>query len=162
MNTQPKYAENIIVGVKLNSDFKWYVSDKEFWYLDLRKLINAYESKGFKIPNSKDFSGRFNIDIVNSTNTDLFINSMSRFIAKSEELSNLIKEMSDDEIVHLVPSIYIDFDKRILISNFPEPASFELFIPDGWCGRYDSFNELIPSSYRYWIIDDKNYMEKHL
>lgn len=156
----PKYAETIIVGVKLNSEFNWYVSDKELWYLDLRKLIKAYEKKGFQIPESEDFSDRFNIDIVNEDNAEQFLSEMSEYIWKTVELSTIIKNKAYQNIGDIVPSIYIDFDKRILISNFPEPASYELFIPDGWCGEYNSFSELIPNSHRYWIIGDKNYLEE--
>lgn len=156
----PQYAETIIVGVNLKSDFKWYVSDKELWYLDLRKLIQAYEKKGFQVPESEDFSDRFNIDIVNEDNAEQFLSEMSEYVAKTEELSTLIRDKVYQFIGDIVPSIYIDFDKRTLISNFPEPASYDLFIPDNWHGEYNSFYELIPDSHRYWIIGDKNYLEE--
>lgn len=158
----PKYAETLIVGVKLNSNFSWYISDKELWYLDLRKLIQAYEKKGFLIPESEDFSNRFNIDIVNEDNAEQFLSKMSAYVVKTEELSTMIKDKAYQDIGDIVPSIYIDFDKRTLISNYPEPASYELFIPDNWCGKYNSFNELIPDSHRYWMIGDKNCLEEYL
>lgn len=138
-----------------------YVSDKELWYLDLRKLIRAYERKGFCIPDSEDFSDRFNIDIVDDDNTEQFLSEMSAYVVKTQELSALIKNKEYEEIGDVVPSIFIDFDSRTLISNYPEPASYEVFIPDNWCGEYTSFNESIPDRHRYWIIDDKNCLEEY-
>lgn len=153
----PKYAENVIVGVKFNNDFNWYVSYKELWYLDLRKLTNAYVINGYADPNPEDFSERFNIDIVNENNAKEFLSEMNIYIVKTEELSSLVKNKEFQEIEALAPSFYVDFDKKKFISYFPEPEAYEEFIPDNWCGKYRTFDELIPDNHKYWIIDGKNY-----
>ena len=49
------------------------------------------------------------------------------------------------------PSIFIDFDSRVLISNYAEPESFEAFVPKGWKGEYKDFSNKIPINQQYWI-----------
>jgi len=44
----PKYAETIIVLVKYKKSYRWFVTDKEIWFLDLKKLISSYLEKGFE------------------------------------------------------------------------------------------------------------------
>jgi hypothetical protein len=43
------------------------------------------------------------------------------------------------------------------MSYFPEPASFENFIPDGWKGFYENFLDKVPMQERYWVIDGIDY-----
>lgn len=104
--------------------------------------------------------------ITGNDNSLISQTSENTFGNRREEMPcNLIvrgKDKAYQDIGDIVPSIYIDFDKRTLISNYPEPASYELFIPDNWCGKYNSFNELIPDSHRYWMIGDKNCLEEYL
>ena len=160
MELVPKYAESIIVGVKYGNAFKWYISDKELWYLDLRKLIKAFENKGFQIPNADDFSDRFNIDIVNEHNAKEFLTHMKKFIVETKELKDWIINKKYECISDMAPSIFIDFNDRILISEFPEPASFEEYVPDGWEGKYETFIDRIPEDHRYWLIEKINYFRR--
>lgn len=159
MNLIPKYALNIIVGVVFENTFKWYVTDSEIWYLDLRKLIDAYEKKGYKIPNPDDFSERFDIDIIDTNNASEFLKHIKEFSVDTSELRNLIVNQKYDHISELVPSLYINFQEKILISEYPEPVSFEKYIPDEWIGLYGVFLDKIPHNYKYWIVDDKNFFE---
>jgi len=32
---------------------------------------------------------------------------------------------------------------------FPEPASYEEYVPEEWQGKYEDFTELIPESQKY-------------
>ncbi|BCN32368.1 hypothetical protein [Anaeromicropila herbilytica] len=85
---------------------------------------------------------------------------MSTFLVKSEELTNIIINNEYEHISDLIPSIYINFNKKILISNFPEPASYQEFIPDDWKGEYDSFSDLIPENQKYWLVKNKKFVEE--
>nr|WP_086329074.1 hypothetical protein [Enterococcus sp. 4G2_DIV0659]OTO09415.1 hypothetical protein A5880_000094 [Enterococcus sp. 4G2_DIV0659] len=49
MNLMPDYTENIIVAVVLEGNLLWYVSDKEIWFLDYQKRIEAFKNKGYSI-----------------------------------------------------------------------------------------------------------------
>ncbi|WP_322906645.1 hypothetical protein [Paenibacillus campi] len=51
MQNQPTYAQNIIVHTKHNNTHQWFVTDKELWFLDLKKFIAAYIQQGWDIPN---------------------------------------------------------------------------------------------------------------
>jgi len=100
------------------------------------------------------------MDIVNEYNVKEFLNHISAFLVKSDELKDMIINKEYGHIYDIIPSIYIDFDKKILVSNFPEPASYEEFVPNDWKGEYDSFDELIPIDQRYWIYKNNNCWEE--
>ncbi|BFT72348.1 hypothetical protein [Paenibacillus sp. P36] len=156
MKQMPKYAENIIVLVKYKSSFKWFVTDKELWFLDLRKLIASYLERGLTIHNPEDFSDRFDIAIVNEDNAGIFLNNIRELEVTKDELQNLLEEGTFNHISDLLPSLYVDFDAKKLTSYFPEPASYEFFIPNGWKGKYNNFLGDIPEHYRYLIIKGAN------
>lgn len=162
MKVKPIYAENIIVFIIHNGNGQWFVSDKEFWYLDLRKLIKAFEEIGYQIPNPDDFSHRFNIDIVNRDSTEKFLEEMKEYQVGCEELTNLLRENSPSKVRGLSPSLFINFDLDTIYSYFPEPASFEKHIPDGWMGHYQDITKIIPDEYKYWILGNKDLLRKDI
>ena len=152
----PKYGTNIIVLLIHQNIINWYVTDKEIWYLDLRKLISAFEKKGYKVPNSQDFTNRFNIDIITEENADILFTEIECYKVETNVLKKILINKEYGHISDMAPSIYINFDKKLLISQFPEPASFEKYVPNGWTGCYQKFIELIPKEFRYWISDGKD------
>lgn len=56
----------------------------------------------------------------------------------------------DEEKINYMPSLYIDFDNKELISMYPEPASYEDYVPEGWKSEFKDFMDLIPKEYCYW------------
>ncbi|MCC0566389.1 hypothetical protein [Brevibacillus borstelensis] len=92
MHNKPKYAETIIVLVKYKKSFRWFVADKEIWFLDLKKLISSYLEKGFEIPNPDDFSDRFNIAVVNEDTAEDFLQKLSDFEVGTEELRKMLEQ----------------------------------------------------------------------
>jgi hypothetical protein len=82
---------------------------------------------------------------------------MRPYLVTTDELRALLRAKLPatkwDDIAELVPSLYVDFDERKLLSLYSEPASFEDYVPDGWEGRYDNFLHLISERRRYWVID---------
>ena len=53
----------------------------------------------------------------------------------TDELRKMMSMESDPgEILAYNPSVLIDFDKKILLSYYPEYMSFEDFVPEGWTG----------------------------
>ena len=58
MVLEPLYAENIIVGVIYNKKFKWYVTDKELWFLDYNKLDNECETLGISVEDEYEADAR--------------------------------------------------------------------------------------------------------
>lgn len=160
MKNKPQYAENIIVLVRYMESYKWFVTDKEIWFLDLKKRITAYIEHGFHFPNPNDFSERFDIPIVNENTAQEFLEHISDNEVKIKEFKYILKQDIDTDISDMYPALYIDFDQKVLISYYPEPASYELYVPDGWNGYYKNNVEDIPEQYWYWIIDGKNIFEQ--
>lgn len=155
MHNKPKYAETIIVLVKFRESFRWFVADKEIWFLDLKKLISSYLEKGYDVPNPDDFSDRFNIAVVNEDTAEDFLQKISILEVRTEELKTML-EQGTSHVSDMVPSLYVDFDDKEFTSYYPEPASYELFVPKGWHGKYEPFIKYIPQIYCYWIIDGNN------
>lgn len=153
---EPMYAKNVISYVIYKGNKKWYVVDHEIWYLDLRKLIKSYEDKGHKIPNSEDFSDRFNIDIITDENKENFIEAISEYYITSDLLRKKLSNIKLEELLGYVPSIYVDFDRKILISNFPEPAGFENYVPDDWEGKYENFLPMVDKEDQFWLQGDES------
>ncbi|MDM5340498.1 hypothetical protein QUF84_25230 [Fictibacillus enclensis] len=160
MLNKPQYAENIIVLVKYNENYKWFVTDKEIWFLDLKKLISSYREKGFEIPNPDDFSERFGIAVVNEDTVEAFLQEVSEFEVNNEELRKMLVQKTYNDVTDMLPSLYVDFDDKKLISFYPEPASYEFYVPEGWRGEYEQFIELIPKDYCYWIVNGENLFVK--
>lgn len=160
LKTQPKYAENIIVLVQYMDSYRWFVTDKEIWFLDFKKLIAAYVEKGFHVPNPNDFSERFNIPVVNEDTAKAFLGNITNDEVEGEELKHILKQTTYQDtyidISDMYPSLYVNFDHKQLISYYPEPASYELYVPDGWIGYYKNSVEDIPEKYWYWIVDGQN------
>ncbi|KAA9002080.1 hypothetical protein F4V43_13545 [Paenibacillus spiritus] len=156
MLKKPKYAETVIVLVKNKNHFRWFVADKEIWFLDLKKLNSSYLEKGYNIPDPDDFSDRFNIAVVSEETAEDFLLQLSDFEARTEELREMLEQRTYSHISDMLPSLYVDFDNKELTSYYPEPASYEFYVPDGWLGKYGQFIEVIPEVYRYWIIQGTN------
>jgi len=152
----PKYAETIIVLVKYKKSYRWFVTDKEIWFLDLKKLISSYLEKGFEIHNPDDFSDRFDIAVVNEDTVEEFLQKISDFEVSNEELRKILVQRAYSHISDMLPSLYVDFDNKELTSYYPEPASYELYVPNGWQGKYEQFIEHIPDDYHYWVVNGDN------
>lgn len=108
------------------------------------------------VPNPDDFSDRFNIAVVNEDTAEDFLQKLNDFEVGTEELRKMLEQRTYSHISDMLPSLYVDFDDKELTSYYPEPASYELYVPKGWLGKYEQFIEVIPEDYRYWIIDGNN------
>ena len=81
MKIQIEYGETIIVAVVFHNKWSWYVTEKEYWFLDLTKLEKAFLIKGYGLPNLGDYSDRFDIGILDENSADKFLNEISEFKA---------------------------------------------------------------------------------
>lgn len=147
---KPIYAENIVVAIKYDGCIEWYILDKDFCFLDYSKLEEAYRKKGYDIFIDDTF--RFGIKIINELTQTLFLDSIKEYRIVPRELKKmLMNETNYNEKLAYNPSILIDFENKVLKSNYAEPESFEDFVPDGWSGKYQNFEKEIPQNQRYWI-----------
>ena len=151
-----EYGVHVIVATRRRGKWRWFVSEKEDWFLDQRKFGAAFETlTGEPAPPSDR-----EIEIVNENTADAFLAQMEPYLVDSKELRNMVdrrlSEGSAEDVRDLCPDLLVDFDDRYFASMFPEPASFEVFVPDGWMGEYTDFRHRIPFGERYWIVDGRD------
>mgnify|MGYP006959863023 CR=1 FL=1 len=155
MNLIPNYTENIIVAVILDGDLTWYVSDKEIWFLDYQKRIEAFKNRGYNVNIDYIDGSRKNNLVLDTSNFLEFLNLIKQNKATVEELrKSLLKNKSDIDDswkYDYRPSLYIDFDKKILYSNYSESSSYEDYAPLCWDSEYKDFENEIPNSKKYWL-----------
>ncbi len=132
---EPIYAENVIVGVIHKKQFQWYVTDRELWYLDYVKFAQAFESEGDLAVDEYIEPEREGIEILSSENAERFLKRIESQKADASTLLNLFEdkiESGDEEgALDFSPSFLVDFDQKTFYSMFPEPASFEEYVPSG-------------------------------
>ena len=153
----PEYGVEIVVGVASSAGLTWFMSEKELWFLDLRKLVSAFGGDPLDPQNYRD---RFDLPVVDRDEWDTFMAHMAEFrCAPAEVLAAPIAEASSwDEVSACFPTLLIDPEQRRLSSLFPEPASFEHHIPDGWSGDATNFLARIPVHERYWVVDEVHHL----
>lgn len=145
-------TEEIIVFVIYNGIKNWYVSDKEIWFLDKQKRINLYRNLGYEIKDEWIDERRENLLILDKENADIFLSRINKEIVSSSELKEswIAFKNDDEERINYMPSLYIDFDKKELLSMYSELASYEDYVPFDWKSDFKDFINLIPEEYCYW------------
>lgn len=161
----PECDDNIIVGILYNGSFCWYVTDREIWFLDYEKRINAYKEKGFEVKEEYVDETRRGILILNSDNAKLFLKRIESQRIESKRLRELLQKarnVNDDSwFFDYRPSLFVDFDSCKLFSSYSEPASYEEYVPINWQGSYSDFIGLVPDGEKYWLDEhNENLLEK--
>lgn len=156
----PKYAENIIVAVEYQKECQWYITNKLIWILDYEKKYNILKDYYIRIGRSmKRFNyevgtiaafskDRFGILILDESKAGLFLSKIENYRISTIELRNLYSLANEKQ--SYLPSLYVNFDKRCLFSQFPELDKFEDFVPKGWNGFYKSFDNFLNKRMIYW------------
>jgi len=164
MQIAPKYAENIIVAIIHKGNLSWYIADKEIWYMDYKKRIRVFEENGYSINVDHIDDLRKKLLVLDENTVELFIEKLVNFEVTAEALKKFLKEekkINDEWNYDLSPSLYIDFDKRILYTAYREMDNYENYIPKGWKAEPKEFLYKIPLSKRYWLDDKrKSYFEE--
>ncbi|GIO31717.1 hypothetical protein [Paenibacillus sp. USDA918EY] len=95
----------------------------------------------------------------------MFFEKIHDYKVATSDLARMLIELEDafgsyDDVLEFMPTIYVDFDQKMLYSLFPEPMSFEDYVPDGWIGAYKDFYALVPERERYWMIQGESFFER--
>ncbi|WP_229106816.1 hypothetical protein [Paenibacillus sp. 1001270B_150601_E10] len=143
----PEYAQNLIVGVVFQNIWTWFITEREYWFLNV------------------EMEDRFGIKVLDQNTAEDFIHKIDEYKVSTQELTRMLVELKEafqtyDEVLEFLPTIYVDFDKKEFYSLYPEPMSFEDYVPEGWIGKYLDFYELVPLEERYWMIDQINLFER--
>ena len=159
-----EYAQNIIISIIFRNTFAWYITDKEYWYLDYTKYDRALLESGFKDPTVGDYSSRFDIAVLDTDTIEHFLSHIVARRVSSEALSYMLlarkKSNKEEDLLDFAPCLLVDFDQKQLFSQYPEMIRFEIYVPNGWLGAYHDFTLKIPENARYWIIDGHNVFNK--
>ncbi|MGK0533686.1 hypothetical protein [Bacillus sp. 'calajunan'] len=150
---KPLYAENIIVGVKYENKFNWYITEPDLWYLD-------YNQAGYAP--SEYPEERKGIRILNETTIANFLERIEKYERFTEdsrlEFLRELRTNREEAYYDYNPCFLIDFDRLIFYSNYPESISFEEYIPNNWEGYLQRFDEQVLYEYRYWEDKNKSYL----
>lgn len=157
MEKVPVYAENIIVGIIFKKEFQWYITNRNYWYMDNVKLEKAYINEGSDI-DVGDYSERFGIAILNEDTAEYFLSQITDCQISAQHLRAMMKKRIEeieyfDDILNFSPNFFVDFDQRRFFSLYPEMICFENYVPEGWNGEYRDFYSDIPEEEKYWIVD---------
>lgn len=161
MLLEPKSTQNIIVGTLVEDNFKWFVTEKDLWFMDYEKRRNDYKNKIKKYNLHYDMdthiinNERKDIDILNEFTIGKFINNIQMYKVTTDELRELVElslVIDGKKITYFnfLPSLYLDFDNRELYSLYSEYESFEAYVPNNWIGIYEDFLNKIDTRYQFW------------
>lgn len=147
MYLYPQNNEITVVGVIYKNKFTWYVTEREFWYLNVIMEDGRHDE-------------RVGIEILDTDTFEIFEKRIERYIVSTEELREYLELANTydtyEAFFDFLPSFYVNFDSKIFYSLYTEPLSFEDYVPDGWVGKYKNFFELIDEQYRFWIDNEGN------
>lgn len=154
MKLYPEYSENIIAYVISSGVGTWYVVEKEKCFLDRVSLSHAFGQE----PDQSDIEL---LASLTGSNGKLLLEKFREFEVSTDELKELIQIYpplaSDESVLEMRPSVYIDLDGKVLKNLFPEPSGvFEKFAPKNWDSAYDDFWGLIPEEKVFWVIDGES------
>jgi len=162
MLLEPKETENIVVGVRWQGCFAWYVTIKDYWFMDEEELEAAciQKMKEFGLSASIPVEGepeREGIPVLDEKTVVVFLPRIEPYRVSVDELRECLRSRiatEDPEDVHFafLPSLYVDFDSCCLYSMYTEPASFEDFVPRNWEGKHASFLDLVDHEQKYWYF----------
>lgn len=140
--------EQFIIYVVYKGCGKWYISDKEIWYLDYQKRIEAYRKRGYEIKEEYIDEERRDLLYVDEKNALLFLKRIEEDECSTGDLKELFLQNQEED--DYMPSLYVNFDKKLLYSMYMEPASYEYYVPVGWIGKFKKFFDIIPEEKCYW------------
>lgn len=163
--------EDILVIIKNDEKFYWFVAFKEMWVLDRVKWVNDFIRNGLGCINMNDHQERYNMPIINKENVDGFIQLLidDGYLYDKRDIANeFYKRLSVKnlwwDIYDLMPDLFIDFDSNRLYSEYVESMHYEQYVPEGWLGELVDFcdNGLLQKCEMFWVINGVDYRREIL
>ena len=111
------------------------------WGILIKKESESLEFAGLKIP--RDYLLCMEVE-----NVALFLKRIESDECSTKDLRIIFSHNQEED--GYKPSLYVDFDKRLLYSMYIEPSSYEDYVPVGWDAKYQNFIDLIPVEKCYW------------
>ncbi|MEG5539842.1 hypothetical protein UXP19_03125 [Enterobacter hormaechei] len=116
--------DELLVIVKYEGRFYWFVAFKEMWVLDRVKWVEDFVKSGVEINLQNTHKERYDIPVVNEENAQIFIEGLINdgySYDKDDIAEEFYKRLSQKtiwwDIYELMPDLFIDFDNKRYIRN---------------------------------------------
>ncbi|MHA8111814.1 hypothetical protein ACX122_01585 [Kosakonia cowanii] len=158
--------EDVLVIIKKDQLFYWFAAFKEIWIMDRVQWVADFILSGVEGIIEGVHKERYNIPILCERNVDEFISLLKRdrSLYNRDEIANeFYKRLTADttwwNINDLMPDLFIDFDSKILYSQYVENMHYETYVPEGWRGELVDFCDscFLDIHECYWIKNGFNY-----
>ncbi|WP_421636655.1 hypothetical protein [Enterobacter ludwigii] len=158
--------DELLVIVKNEGIFYWFVAFKEMWVLDRVKWVDDFVKNGVEINLQDIHKERYNIPVVNEENAQIFIDNLIKdgcLYDKDDIAEAFYNRLSEKttwwDIYDLMPDLFIDFDKNRLYSEYVESMNYHKYVPDGWLGELVDFcsDGSLPRDEMFWIKNETDY-----
>lgn len=134
--------DELLVIVKNEGRFYWFVAFKEMWVLDRVKWVDDFVKNGVEINLQDIHKERYDIPVVNEENVQIFIDNLIKegYLYDKDDMSvafynRLSEKTTWWDIYDLMPDLFIDFDSKRLYSEYVENMHYHKYVPDGWLGK---------------------------
>ncbi|WP_320729697.1 hypothetical protein [Enterobacter ludwigii] len=158
--------DELLVIVKNEGRFYWFVAFKEMWVLDRVKWVDDFVKNGVEINLQDIHKERYDIPVVNEENVQIFIDNLIKegYLYDKDDMSvAFYNRLSDKttwwDIYDLMPDLFIDFDSKRLYSEYVENMHYHKYVPDGWLGKLVDFcsDGTLPQDEIFWIKNETDY-----
>ncbi|PJD87344.1 hypothetical protein [Enterobacter hormaechei] len=158
--------DELLVIVKYEGRFYWFVAFKEMRVLDRVKWVEDFVKSGVEINLQNTHKERYDIPVVNEENAQIFIDglindgySYDRDDIAEEFYKRLSQKTIWWDIYELMPDLFIDFDNKKLYSEYVESMHYQEYVPDGWQGELVDFcsNGSLPQDEMFWIKNETDH-----
>ncbi|HHV7347970.1 hypothetical protein ACMGG3_08690 [Enterobacter sp. BNK-18] len=158
--------DELLVIVKNEGRFYWFVAFKEMWVLDRVKWVDDFVKNGVEINLQDIHKERYDIPVVNEENVQIFIDNLIKegYLYDKDDMSvafynRLSEKTTWWDIYDIMPDLFIDFDSKRLYSEYVENMHYHKYVPDGWLGKLVDFcsDGTLPQDEIFWIKNETDY-----
>ena len=158
--------DELLVIVKNEGRFYWFVAFKEMWVLDRVKWIDDFVKNGVEINLQDIHKERYDIPVVNEKNAQIFIGNLIKdgYLYDKDDIAEAFYNRLSEkttwwDIYDLMPDLFIDFESKRLYSEYVESMHYYKYVPDGWFGELVDFcsDGSLPQDEMFLIKNETDY-----
>lgn len=158
--------DELLVIVKNEGRFYWFVAFKEMWVLDRVKWVDDFVKNGVEINLQDIHKERYDIPVVNEENVQIFIDNLIKegYLYDKDDMSvafynRLSEKTTWWDIYDIMPDLFIGFDSKRLYFEYVENMHYHKYVPDGWLGKLVDFcsDGTLPQDEIFWIKNETDY-----
>lgn len=142
--------DEIIVLVKYKNEYSWFVSQREIWFFNTKKRIDAYKKLGYEVKIEWLHPIKQELLVINDSNFNVFYERIQKYKVSVSFMQELFQNAEEENKGFYYPSLFVNADEKIFYSFYQEYESFEDFAPENWTAKYQNFYSEIPQNLIYW------------